>query len=466
MKKFILIFPLFLFMVSKSSGNIINVPGDYSSIQLAINASTDGDTILVEQGTYMENINFRDKNIVITSRYYIARDVSYITNTIIDGSTPVHSDTASCVIISGSQDSTAVLQGFTITGGGGTKWFDIHGAGTFREGGGILIEYSSPVIQNNIIRDNVITDVTGVVSTGGGGIRIGDGNPKILNNIIIRNSGKYGAGIVLNYTGVTIKNNVIAKNFGSNSYGAGSGIWNTGVFGTVPKLIENNTIVYNSALAGTGGVQSFSSLLILRNNIVWGNTSPSNTQIAGSVSVRYSNVQGGFTGEGNINMPPLFDTTNYYLSNASPCIDMGDTSIIFNDVEDSLSPGNALFPSKGTIRNDMGAYGGNDALILGESTVSIQNITQNIPDVFRLHQNYPNPFNPETVIKFDLVKPSQAILKVYDLTGREVAVLVNRKLEPGTYLYTFTAGNLPSGVYLYRLNADGNSISKRMVLVK
>ena len=466
MKKFILIFPLLLFFASKSFGTIINVPGDYSSIQLAIEASLDGDTILVDPGTYMENINFRDKNIVVTSRYYIANDVGYITNTIIDGSTPVNADTASCVIISGGQDSTAVLQGFTLTGGGGTKWFDIHGAGTYREGGGILIELSSPVIQNNIIRDNVITNVTGVVSTGGGGIRIGDGNPKILNNIIIRNSGKYGAGVVLNYTGVIIKNNVIAKNFGSNAFGGGSGIWNTGSFGTVPKLIENNTIVDNSAGAGTGGIQSFSTLLILRNNIVYGNTSPSNTQIAGSVSATYSNVQGGFTGEGNINMPPLFDTTNYYLSNASPCIDMGDTSIIFNDVEDSTSPGNALFPSKGTIRNDMGAYGGEGALILGESTVSIQNISQSIPDAFQLYQNYPNPFNPETVIRFDLTRSSQTVLKVFDITGREVAVLVNRRLEPGTYQYTFAAGNLPSGVYLYSVYADGFSETKRMVLVK
>ena len=87
-------------------------------------------------------------------------------------------------------------------------------------------------------------------------------------------------------------------------------------------------------------------------------------------------------------------------------------------------------------------------------------------DKFELSNNYPNPFNPETVIRFDLTRSSQTVLKVFDLTGREVAVLVNRRLEPGTYQYTFTASNLPSGVYLYSVYADGFSETKRMVLVK
>ena len=465
MKKFTLIFPLFLMLTSVSFGNIINVPNDYSTIQAAINASVDGDTILVEPGTYMENINYRDKNIVITSRYYISRDPSYISSTIINGSSPVSADTASCVIISGGQDSSAILQGFTLTGGGGTKWLDIHGAGTYREGGGILIELSSPTIQHNIIRDNLVTNTVGVVSTGGGGIRIGDGNLKILNNIIIGNTGKYGAGVVLNYTGVLIKNNVIANNFGSNAYGAGSGIWNTG--GSLnSKVIENNTIVNNSATAGTAGIQSYTSILIMRNNIIWGNTAPGPNQISGSVSVRYCDVQGGFTGEGNINVAPTFDSTNYYLATGSAGIDEGDTSIIYNDLEDSLNPGNALFPSRGTLRNDMGAYGGSGATILGVSTVSIQNISQSIPEKFYLAQNFPNPFNPSTKIKFDIPKSAGVKLIVYDITGREVASLVDERLEAGSYQYTFNAVSLPSGTYFYTIDVDGVKETKKMVLLK
>jgi hypothetical protein len=138
--------------------NIIHVPGSFSTIQAAINSSANGDTILAEPGTYFENINFRGKRIVLTSRYYLSNDPNFINTTIINGSTPLQLDSSSCVRITSGEDSTTVLQGFTITGGTGTKWQDIHGAGRYREGGGILIELSSPVIQNNIIINNQATN--------------------------------------------------------------------------------------------------------------------------------------------------------------------------------------------------------------------------------------------------------------------------------------------------------------------
>ena len=161
---------------------ILTVPGSFSTIQSAINASLHGDTIAVSPGTWHENINFRGKKVMVTSLYYLNSDTSYILSTIINGSTPVHPDTASCVIFNSGEDSTAILQGFTITGGHGTKWLDIHGAGIYREGGGILIELCSPTIRHNLITHNFATDITGVTSAGGGGIRIGDGNPGIYGN--------------------------------------------------------------------------------------------------------------------------------------------------------------------------------------------------------------------------------------------------------------------------------------------
>ncbi len=115
-------FFLVLFVFSLSNANTIKVPQDFTTIQGAINASTNGDTVLVASGTYYENINFNGKNIVLTSNYGITGDASYIKSTIINGSTPAHPDTASCVRIISGEDSTAVLQGFTLTGGKGTKW--------------------------------------------------------------------------------------------------------------------------------------------------------------------------------------------------------------------------------------------------------------------------------------------------------------------------------------------------------
>ena len=106
--------------------------------------------------------------------------------------------------------------------------------------------------------------------------------------------------------------------------------------------------------------------------------------------------------------------------------------------------------------------------------VGIQNISIEIPSEFSLSQNYPNPFNPTTKIKFEL--PSgfplgaygndKVVLKVFDITGREIATLVNEQLSPGTYSVDWNASAFPSGVYFYRLSAGEYKETKRMVLIK
>lgn len=88
------------------------------------------------------------------------------------------------------------------------------------------------------------------------------------------------------------------------------------------------------------------------------------------------------------------------------------------------------------------------------------------PVGFTLYQNYPNPFNPETNIKFDIIKSDFVSLKVYDMQGREVAALVNEKMNAGSYGVKFNAANLSSGVYYYSLKTAGNTITNKMLLVK
>ena len=75
----------------------------------------------------------------------------------------------------------------------------------------------------------------------------------------------------------------------------------------------------------------------------------------------------------------------------------------------------------------------------------------NIPKAFALRQNYPNPFNPTTQISYALPKPSNVRLTIYDILGREIAILINGKNEPGEHSITWNALNVPSGVYLYKL---------------
>jgi hypothetical protein len=98
--------------------------------------------------------------------------------------------------------------------------------------------------------------------------------------------------------------------------------------------------------------------------------------------------------------------------------------------------------------------------------IGIKQVSTEIPSVFKLNQNYPNPFNPSTKISFSVPQSGFVSLKVYDLTGREVANLVNNKLEAGTYEYDFDGSKLTSGIYFYRINAGSYSETMKMMLIK
>lgn len=89
-----------------------------------------------------------------------------------------------------------------------------------------------------------------------------------------------------------------------------------------------------------------------------------------------------------------------------------------------------------------------------------------IPNYFSLTQNYPNPFNPTTSIKFSVPTPEMVTLKVYDILGKEVAVLVNELKQPGFHSVEFNASRLASGIYFYRINAGEFTSVKRMILIK
>jgi endonuclease/exonuclease/phosphatase family metal-dependent hydrolase len=88
------------------------------------------------------------------------------------------------------------------------------------------------------------------------------------------------------------------------------------------------------------------------------------------------------------------------------------------------------------------------------------------PDDFVLYQNYPNPFNPTTNIKYMINSRQFISLKVYDVLGNEIAILVNEEKPSGTYLVEFDATTLPSGVYMYRLTTGDLSVSKKLILLK
>ncbi len=125
-------------------------------------------------------------------------------------------------------------------------------------------------------------------------------------------------------------------------------------------------------------------------------------------------------------------------------------------------------------------WDGNDFAIL-PGNVQLITLSQNITAIndngnsaikdFLLEQNYPNPFNPSTVIEYSIPAvesrhPLFVQLKIYDILGREVATLVNKKQNPGNYKINFNDQNLPSGIYLYRLFTNNFSKTRKMILIK
>jgi hypothetical protein len=108
-----------------------------------------------------------------------------------------------------------------------------------------------------------------------------------------------------------------------------------------------------------------------------------------------------------------------------------------------------------------------NGMVLKRSTPLNININSaETPEKFILRQNYPNPFNPLTNIEFSIAEYSAVKLIVYDALGREVEILLNEKLNPGTYTAHWDASIYPSGVYFYQLTGKGINDIKKMVLVK
>jgi N-acetylneuraminic acid mutarotase len=552
----------------------IHVPADQPTIQAAIDFSSDGDRVLVADGKYYENINFKGKAITVASEFIMDGDTSHISKTIIDGSQPSHPDTGSVVRFISGEDTTSVLCGFTITGGSGTQLIGFVGIAGYG-GGGILLHSGGKIIHNKItdnhistnqvaggagllvstvnssniiIEDNSITYNTSVTPTlahGGGMVlrpRWNGGFIHVQNNFIGNNAvtctGTYkangaGIGVSLNLptTGTIIienneitdnelhciaamgagiyvvyyepgglitdtiptpliYNNIITNNF-SQDKGAGIGIWTiqnnhdpNSVICPQPAII-NNTIVGNRASDGCG-IFNFDSDPLILNNILWNDLSVEGSREIfnddidypeysdkvndGVIYAYYSDIQGSWEDEGNIDSDPLFaDTINFYLTQQSPCIDAGYDNSFFNDLG---SGGIAQWPAMGSLRNDLGTYGGPyeyDQAVLTDIIKIITNIQGNIQNMatnFHLSQNYPNPFNPSTTIEFTLSKFEFVELKVYNIIGKEVSTLVSNKLNQGNHTYTFDGKNLASGVYYYRIKAGNFVQTRKMIYLK
>jgi len=257
MKKFI----LSLVLVSTCLySTIINVPDDYLTIQEAIDAATDTDTVLVAEGTYFENIDFIGKAITVASNFLIDADTLHIENTIINGSQPTNPDFGSCVMFLSGEDTTSVITGFTVTEGTGTFLQDFG----YYCGGGILCDNSSPKIVSNIVRNNSTEKAGGVLC-------IYNSLPILLNNVISYNTATVNMGGLCLYanSNAYVDGNIISNNTANEVCG--------GILVQISSpILVNNIICNNTAGTYTGGlVVIFGSgtyLTTIENCHIYGNS--------------------------------------------------------------------------------------------------------------------------------------------------------------------------------------------------
>ena len=258
-------------------------------------------------------------------------------------------------------------------------------------------------------------------------------------------------------------------------------IWRTQIPDVLtPGITFSNGRVYFSVTdyvpyGNEGGVKlgwTYGELNDETGSILWKNTwvvpwYPANILADAWSDAIIANKPGGFIITGSATKPGL-DTFNIDPNRRWPL------SIAFNENGDSLW--SVLIERSGAIKG--GFWGKNNHLFLwgqsGEGYVQVYTIPgitsvrqiDEVPQSFSLSQNYPNPFNPTTLIRFSTSTPENVTLKVYDLIGQEVAILVNEYLNAGTHEVEFNGQNLASGTYFYILSSGGKKEFKKMVLLK
>ena len=347
---------IIIFTSVRSKGQELLVPQDYSTIQSAIDNSSAGDTVLVDTGTYFENINFGGKDIVVSSYYRKRDNFDVVFNTIIDGGQP-STDTTNVITFRNGETENAKIEGFTIRNG---KAFLTVDDGVSAEGGGIHIFKASPEVKFNFITQNSGTKP----GQGGGGISASFSSSFIHNNIFFKNIGGWAGAFVENNSKIRFRNNLVIGNTSTAAWGGIVLFYKNPDLGAADtSYCINNTIVGNiNDSYDIGVLQSAHTYLIARNNIVNGNANRDETQLStrlsGILDISYSMLSEGDLVEGNITGVPTFITGSCFLDSLSTGVDGGDPDSMYSDVEDSTGSGIAKVPSQGTTINDIGYTGG------------------------------------------------------------------------------------------------------------
>jgi hypothetical protein len=348
-------------------------------------------------------------------------------------------------------------------------------------GGAIVNSSSSPIIRRSFFVDNHAANSGGAI-----GLYL-NSNCDITANLMTANSATFGGAIqVETNCNPMIRNNLI---FGNAADEEGGGV---DLENNCQATFINNSIIGNFALFGGGIDVEVNTSPVFRNTILWANTAFVNgPQIHlfsedSDPDFYYCDIDGGtdsigtwyggstyftYTGiyENNMDVYPIFSNQGYYLyllDNGSPCIDEGDPNSIYNDMEDPENPGFALWPSKGTLRNDMGTYGGPFPLNMDILTAIEEPVLPGIAgkpaDQFRC---FPNPVRGNCNISYRNNITQHISINMVDINGKHLVTLLSEIKDPGEYTLTVNTSPIPPGIYFCTLQA-GKLVLTRMLIVE
>jgi len=515
-----------LVIAAAAQSEIISIPFDYSTIQYGINAANPGDTVLVEPGYYVENIDFSGKNITVASLFLITQDTAYISETVIDGSQ------AGSVVVFGSRETnSAVLCGFTITNG-----HAYHAGGIYMcnasptlhhlritensasySGGGLCCGYSQPVIKDVVLYENyalysgggayfyysspqmsriivsncwsddcgggVYTEnstcefynlsVINNFSIKGGGISFKNSDVNLVNARISDNNAEIlGGGIKLENSNCHLINTLIAGNYSEMAAG--------GIFclGSNPVL-TNVTLADNASFECGGGIYCNDAEVVCNNTILWGNQ-PDEVYFelatnADQITFAYCNVENGEEDiitnnngmviwlDGNMMDDPQFTGTGKNPYSLSNGSPCVDAGT--PDVTGLYLPETDL---AGNHRIWDGDENGSAIIDIGpyEYGASVVGVIK--PDITlnREFRIYPNPAVSMVTFEFENSGTYEVLVEITDQEGKRIALLSNGKQTTGVTRISWDAGGLTPGIYYCRIINGNSYITEKLMVIK
>ena len=482
----------------------------FGSIQIGLDSSSEGDTVLVESGTYVENIIWPATN-------GIQLIGSGEENCVIDGDS-----TARVITIHDSLnvniDTTTHITGFTIQNGVS----DLENI-TEKPGAGIYCVNASPMLTDCTIKENysygdgggiALLDSSDMIITNikfqnnmargwrtpgqwpryrgkGGGIFIVNSDPVLTNVEITDNyAGEYGGGVYLLYSSASFTDFTISGNIGSGSLQKGGGVSceSTPNATFTEGIIADNVGPYlGGGIAVSPAMYDSSSFHVeLTNVLIQNNTS---RQWGGGIYGSYMSLSGCTIKENSAELQGggIYSEGEIFFSSNDRCNIYENTIFV---LEDSIDVGNDIAISTNyygyahsfleviidtfTVREPTEFHATPIDSFLFDILVGLDQLSLDdelIPTQFALHPPYPNPFNPITTIQYDMPKDGFVNITIYDMMGRQVKALINGSQVAGYKSIQWNATNnlgepVSAGMYIYMIQAGQFRQARKMVLLK